>query len=397
MGLAPGTRERSPFSRPPLVFGPRPCVVRARRLGALDPLRRGAVFFLLGVAIGCERGTGDLEDPAPAEAGESRVASVVALRGEVLSNAAAIGIPSEIRWTTGHLWVSDVAHDPAIHLLDDETGTLRMSLGRRGDGPGEFQSVPHLVLDPRDGSGAMWGWDRDLGRLTLLEPSVPVRSPRVLRVAPSAADSVVGGVRVPWRVIWLDDGVLVGVNASEENRFSFISLDGTIVRSVAGPLLGTEAATPTQRVRATMSGFMTCGWPTRGFVILYKFLGRVEFYDLEGRFVRAAEVPSPSDGFVTGPSGTPVADFSESHYQSCTVRGDRLFAGYAGRVYDDFEPGDPSSYAVGHIHVFGWDGRLERQYHLDRPVFAIDIDSEGNNLYATSLVTSAIYRFPLTP
>ncbi len=144
-----------------------------------------------------------------------------------------------------------------------------------------------------------------------------------------------------------------------------------------------------------MSGFVTCGWPGRGFVILYGFPGRIEFYDLDGQFARTAEVPFPTEGFVVGSSGSLVADFSESHYRSCTVHGDRLFARYAGLVYDDFEAGDPSSSAVRRIHVFVWDGYLERQYELDRPVSAIDIDDEGRHLYATSLVTSAVYRFPL--
>ncbi len=209
------------------------------RLALLGPLLRGALVLLLAAMAASDGGAEGVAERGSGEGREGAAATVVELQGEVVSSAVAIGMPSGILWAAGHLWISDLSHDPAIHLLDAETRTLKRSMGRRGDGPGEFQSVPQLLLDPRDESGAAWGWDGGPGRLTRLEPDVPAGSLEVVRVAPSEAETVVGGVRVPWRMIWLDHGVLIGVNASEQDRFSFISPDGSTVRSVAGPFLGT--------------------------------------------------------------------------------------------------------------------------------------------------------------
>jgi hypothetical protein len=320
----------------------------------------------------------------------------VPLQGEVLNADPVLARPWAIRWAKGRLWVADGAHDPALHLIDAVSGRLILSIGRKGEGPGEFASVPTIHIAPGDTSGGIWAYDSSLGRLTWLKPLIPLLDPVTVRVEPALGGNVPGGVPVPWRVAWVEPERLIGVNPSDSARFSIISPSGALIRTVPGALLGPMDAPFNERMKATMTGFFLCPWPERGFALLFTHVGRIEYYDRDARAVRVADVPFPSDGFVTDRDGNLKPFYGDNYYKSCVVHDDRLYAAFSGRRDRDYEPGDPASSAAGYLHVFNWSGELTEVFRLNPPVTAIDIPPEGGVLYATSLSTAAIYRFPLS-
>lgn len=113
-----------------IIVFPDPRVGMAR-LAPVGPLPWGALVLLLAAMAACDGGAEGVAERGSGEGREGAADTVVELQGEVVSSAVAIGMPSGILWTGGHLWISDLAHDPAIHLLDAETGTLKRSMGRR--------------------------------------------------------------------------------------------------------------------------------------------------------------------------------------------------------------------------------------------------------------------------
>jgi len=64
-----------------------------------------------------------------------------------------------------HLWVAYPYRAPFFHVIDTVTGQLLHSLGRAGQGPGEFEHVGSLFLaQPHD--SIAWAWDYGLNRFT---------------------------------------------------------------------------------------------------------------------------------------------------------------------------------------------------------------------------------------
>jgi hypothetical protein len=310
------------------------------------------------------------------------------LRGEILTGAPVIGRPVDPGISGQRLWIADAAQDPSVHMLDMGNGELLMSMGRKGEGPGDFSARPHLHVRPGDTAGAIWTWDRPLQRLTRLDPEAPLTDPTTITVEPGP-----GGLA--YRVVWLEPDRLVGIHASEETRFSLLSASGERLRSVPGELLGPKEVSQSLRMRQTTSGFYACPWPGRGFVMIYFRVGRIEFYDREAQLVRLADVPFASEAFTEDPEGDFVPAPDRNYYRSCAVHDDRLFAGFSGRADSDYEDPTPASYAIEFLHVFDWDGVLRQVYALEPEIHAIAIAGDGGVLFGTSLNTAAIYRYPL--
>jgi hypothetical protein len=313
------------------------------------------------------------------------------LRGVVLSAAPAIGRPFQLRSIGDWLVIADGIRDPALHMLDRRTGELVRSVGRNGEGPGDFASSPRLHVRPGD-SAVVWAWDSRLGRLTRVDPVAPPASWVVVNVEPVPGAGFAGR-GTPWNIAWLEPDRLVGVHASDSAHFSILSPAGKVLGTVPGELLGPNEASRYERLQATMSGLSTCAWPGRGYALIYHSVGRIEFYDRDAHRVRLADVPFPSEPFTEDDQGKPRLDNSTNYYRACVVHGDRLYAAFSGRRDSDYEPSDAARYAAEFVHVFGWDGALRTVYRLDRDVYSMDIPAEGGVIYAGSPTTAAVYRF----
>lgn len=359
-------------STPPLAPGRR--VIRSRPVVIL-------FVTLCNVFLGCEA----------SQSAPDRSSDYVFVRGELLHNSPAVGIPFEIRTSGRWLWISDAVGDPGLHQLDRYSGELVQSLGRQGEGPGDFSiGRGELLVRPDDDSGSIWTWDYRLARLTRFSPEEGAEAPVVVTIDrnPMRPDP-------PWRVGWLEPDLLVGVNPSEKTRFTLFRPSGELVRNVPGDFLGPEEVPIAQRRNSTIEGFSICPWPARGFAIIYFRVGRIEFYDRTARFVRLANIPFPSEPFIRDRGGSFRAVRGREYYRSCVVHADHLFAAFSGRRSADFE--GPEGYASEYIHEFDWEGQLLQIYSLRPEIHAIDFGPEGRSFYGSSLTDASIYHFTLPP
>jgi hypothetical protein len=87
--------------------------------------------------------------------------------GEVFASGDYLGRPMLVEVSGGNLWVADFSGDPWVHLFDIASGARKASVGRKGQGPGEYQSVLGFFRDPRS-PGGLWVFDANGGRLTSL-------------------------------------------------------------------------------------------------------------------------------------------------------------------------------------------------------------------------------------
>jgi hypothetical protein len=312
--------------------------------------------------------------------------SVDSLESISISAPPAIGRPTLLRMTGRHLWISDLASDPGLHVVDAETGVLVRSFGRMGEGPGEFSTRPFgLEIAPGD-SSAVWAFDLSLQRLTRFEATSPM-----LDEAP--AIHLRGDIRVQ-RVAWVTQDRLVGIANSDEARFLFFSPSGERTGEAAGALLGSPDVPRGARLAASNGGIKVCAWPGRGFAIVNFMVGRIEYYDVDANFVREPAVPYRSEPeFEPDSTGRVVFVTPRRWYFDCSATRDYLFALFSGRLQSRYE-GDARSSAE-YVHVFDWDGALRAVYHLDREVRAIVADDSGSLLFAASLVDGGLYRYDL--
>jgi hypothetical protein len=79
----------------------------------------------------------------------------------------------------------------------DSTGALLQTIGRRGSGPGEFQSLLWAAVGPGD---SLWAYDFQLQRVTIFDAAGRVGRSFVLDIPE---------VRLPWARVLLHDGSLL--------------------------------------------------------------------------------------------------------------------------------------------------------------------------------------------
>lgn len=319
--------------------------------------------------------------------------SPVTLTGSMLSDAPAIGQPTQLMVHAGKLWVSDMVGDPGIHAVDASSGRLVVSLARRGEGPGDVMSVSNLSALPHDTEG-IWVYDFQLRRFTRLEPRAP-------------ADYVVQTIQLSTTVpilrsVWLDANRIVGMAADQAapetaGRFVIFDRDGNEIERIRHPLPGADTVPAMERLKVGVNATLCSDHMGKGFVLAYRTFGRLEHFASDGRFERRASVPFPSDpSFVFDDRRGAIVYRSAARrawYLDCAVTSDRVYALFSGRSRDSYSGDD--AHQAEFVHVFDRVGNLVGVLHLDRPALAISVDADDGVLFTASPYAAGVYRFIL--
>jgi hypothetical protein len=152
---------------------------------------------------------------------------------------------------------------------------------------------------------------------------------------------------------------------------------------------------PEERLKAIEQLTLCARTDGQGFAIAYLFLRRVAMYGDDGTpLAFAGAATSGADLFVTNPR-TGRRTFRmprRSWYASCAATKHHVFALRAG------PPTEIDWVFTEHdtVEVFDWSGELVARLRLDRPVRAITVDGAEEYLYASSLNTASVTRFPLS-
>lgn len=334
--------------------------VNARTLRFWIPL---CVFL---TAAGC---SGESED----------VGSETRLSAEVLYDRDDFGEPSDIAVLGPHLVVLDRLGPAPVLVLRAEDGSVARTFGRKGRGPGEFNTVSSIL--PANGSDSrFWVFDFNQRRLTEVdlarEPAAAPSSVRVVGL--SSTGKILSGPA------WVSDTLLLSPGIFDDaGRLARVNARGELL-GFAGPS-PPGAETVPMRVRQHAYQSVTSFNPRRGLLAVgTRHADRIEVYRPDGSLVRQWNGAGGFEPLYTVATfaGTPTfagSDEMVHGYVDVATTEKHVYGLFSGRTRK--EHGGRSSYGE-QVHVFDWDGKLQRVFRLDQDVIDIAVPEDEHTLYA---------------
>ena len=334
------------------------------------------VWFLMALACVADEQPSDRE-PFPAVEDT--------LTAEPFAFSTALARPNGIVVDGPRIWVSDYAGNPELHVFSAASGELIVSLGRRGDGSGEFRGNAGEFQTLPDDTGVVWVFAPAGQRVVRVDDDLPSTEWRAvaLEIPPYVM-----------RLVWIDAATAVGITSTEDPMFVAFDSLGTRIQATRGRFPGPEVAPVQERMKAGITAFGICPKPTgEGFIRYHHHFGRVDSFGRDAAAATLFDVPFPSEPiFDTDREGRPRFTPEQIHYVGCAIGDSHYYLVYSGLPIDLQHQGAD---AGSHIHIFDNDGRLYRVMHLDSPVSKIAVDESGGWLYGNSDEEGGVYRFRL--
>lgn len=303
--------------------------------------------------------------------------SVLRPEGLVHHGGDHLGMPTGLALFDGTLVVVDRFAERSVHVVDLSTGELRGSIGRKGEGPGEFKAA--YSIDRAPDADELWVFDAGLQRLT--------------RVDLSALDSEGGwakefvSLRGSARVtnpVHTADGNVLAVGLFAEGRFGIFDRRGEQIEA-RGPLPEWSEAIPPGVLQHAFTGTIKPDPKRQRFAVGARHAGLLEIFDASGERLARAHVPVEFEPRFTvnvrddrPPSMGSGRDLRFGYVDVATTDS-RVYGLFSGRVRGE----DPQSAPYAReVHVFDWAGGLEMIINLDTDIIAIAVDERDENLYA---------------
>lgn len=300
---------------------------------------------------------------------------VTPLAGRTLSEGEHLALPTAIAPLAGHLILVDRYAERPLHVLRAKDGALVASLGRRGEGPGEFQ-VPSGV-EPVHGEAAFWVFDAGLQRLTRVELGGEglERPPWERRTLSLRVPGTLTGVVSLSPQLWLGAGLL------REGRLARLDGEGRY-QGAAGTPPPDPRGVPHQVLLHAWQGTLKAAPDRSRLVLVARHAGFLELYDGGGTLLRRVPGPFPFEPHYDvrpGSRGPAMASGAELRfgYLDAAFTGERIYTLFSGRT----RAGHPGRAHYGeHVHIFDRDGTFLEVLRLDVEAVAIAVD--GERLYA---------------
>lgn len=321
--------------------------------------------------------------------------NVVAVAGEVLFDSDVLAMPGDIAIVGERLVVIDVVADSAIHLLNRVTGESIRSFGRRGAGPGEFETA--WSVDPVPGSASeCWIYDVGLGRLTFVDLNddffdAAALGERIINLGGNAQS--LGPVRTADANISLSLGMYTG------GRLGVYDAQGALLETVASLPPGAADIPPNVRQHAYQATLIP--HPNRRlFAAVTRHASLIEIFGVDGSRITTAKGPlhvEPTYQVRQGEEGKALLATGQDlrfGYLDGSASRDYVFALFSGRTRE----GAMGRHYMGRfVHVFDWAGNFVKAIELDADVVTIAVDETSSVLYAVRHDPyPAILRYSLT-
>ena len=298
------------------------------------------------------------------------------LQGVVYHQGEHLGMPAGLATTGSALVAIDRYAENSIHVLDLTTGDLRASVGRKGEGPGEFKSA-NSIDRAAGGGDDVWIFDVGTQRLTRVDLSALdgdwAKEFVNLRGSARAMD--------PVRTA---NGEVLAVGFFPEGRFGVFNREGEQV-DVRGALPEWSERIPPGVLQHAFTGTIKSDPARQRFAVGARHAGLLEIFDASGRKLARAQVPVEFEPRFTvnvrqdRPPSMGSGNDLRFGYVDVATTDDRVYGLFSGRLRGEYPK---SATYAREVHVFDWEGRLETIIRLDSDVISIAVDERDETLYA---------------
>ena len=355
------------------------------------------VFVTAGYSPG-EESSRDASSGGQAETNRSELrpdftaADRDSLRGTILSTDDTLGTLHAVEVVGPYLVAADFSY-PSPHVLQRSDGSYVGRLGKRGEGPGEFQGTWSIYAE----SGSppvVWAYDLQNLRMTRIHidsmRATDAYEPRMINFS-------VGFSPTTPRVIG-DSVVVTPGFLLEPGRLAYLTPGTGSLKEVVGPPYPNPDDVPQGVLQHAYQSYMT-QHPNRSRVALaFRYTDRLEILRPDGELLQVARGPDRTDpifevGSMQGEPARASTPETLSAYIAISATTDRLYLLYVGTTR-----GESRRDHAREVHVFDWDGRLKRVYDLEYTASGLSVSPDGTALYASRQAPSpAIVQYDLPP
>lgn len=320
------------------------------------------------------------------------------LRGEPVATGDYLDHPGQMAVTDDRLVVLDRSA-PMVHVFRLGDGAHLGSVGKQGEGPGEYRSAWHIERDAND-PRAVWIYDIALLRMTRLAFG-PAPLPEVREVV-----NLNAGSGVFLHPVWISDTTLVvsGITPTHANgRLLLTDRAGGVIRMIGkAPRHPGAASIPTTVLQHAYEGPLAVRPDRARFALATRQADQLEIYRSDGTqlaqvvgstgFLPEFEVKERAEGVSMA-----TGDDLRVGYVDLAATRDHIYALFSGTVRGE---AGASTYFGREVHVFDWSGAKLARLQLDEPAFTIAVTPDGARMYAVhhepvpSIVSYSLPRPP---
>ena len=332
---------------------------------------------LLGAMLGCTAGK-----PAGEAPDEVLAVPIDTLTSQEVATSPFFGSLTAVAVVDDRILLVDGSGEPFLHVVDPATGTVLRSMGRHGQGPGEFGVAPMVVGQWTGARGRVALFDPMIGRLT--EVSIG-------EAAASAGESQPRSLpELPVLQVRLNDGggyATTRWDAAKGLQVTQYDSLGTRTASLDSLAID-DGRLPLRELSGAYSHTLCVRPEFRDVALVYRYAARIDLVLADRPQAVRAALP-----FTFLPHLTPNPLTSQLAFKSGEAGTRRAYLGCVGsvtRLYALFDGGfnhlrDQNTVPTNSIvHLFDWNGKMLGAIQLDHPARAIAIDTAGRVLYSVT-------------
>lgn len=286
--------------------------------------------------------------------------------------------PSELLFNGTNLIINNFnrAKDDFVSVYSLSANRIVKEFAAAGSGPEEYINCDLCLLDDKL-------WLYDMGKMRI--GSVPVDS--------LLCDSLhIVQYKLPnyyYRVAMLNDSVLLATNDLVTNKkITYVNLkDGEI--TAHGDYAFLDEKIDLGTLIDACSCYIDVNPQSKDIVLSYRYTDVIEIYDSEGNLKHSVQGPDCFDiEFRTG--GTPgmrKTKKTRKAFVNSYVTANYIYLLYSGCNRTE------KNWAYGtQLYVYSWDGKPQKCYLLDQPVYAFAVDEERQLVYSYSLQNEELIK-----
>ena len=285
--------------------------------------------------------------------------------------------PSQILLNGDYLIINEFnkANDAFISIYSLTEDTVVNSFMSKGNGPNEILSCHIDIADDK-----LWVYDMSGQRAGCL----PMDS--LLSHNPSTTWAKLE--RFYYSFAQLNDSVMLGTNdMTGTSKLSFVHLNTGEVEG-KGEYAYLDDRIPSTALIDACCCYVNVNHQTKDIALAYRYTDVVEFYDSTGRLKYAIQGPDNVD-IVFNPKGEVMGKTPETRkaFVNSYATENYLYLLYSGCKRTD------ENWSYGsRIFVYSWDGKPQKCYTLDRPVYTFAVDEENQVIYSYSIQTDELLK-----